>query len=349
MGGITAALIKECTYLDSMQNILELIEHIRAEHKVFRDVKDIGKDIMVTCPFHLDGMEDTPSLGIHKETGKYNCFACGAKGNLVKLISEVTGMEYNSAEQWLEENSDFEINTRGDLLHVELDESNPMEWERTNDDLIRACRYLESRGIKNSLDVASRFHIGGDASWFKIGIRRPNGDVRYIKSRSLHEKRFLNTKGVDKANHLFGLYEAIVAYGAGHELWVCESELDAMAVWSDNTKCAVAFGGALFSDRQLNMILQWLRPRVIIDGFDKDEAGRKAWKEFVSAYMKLDPTVVIQTTHSVDDCKDITDYLVKFGTLDFMKKDRWKYDKNLNRWYKEVPYDKLKEELWLKL
>ena len=76
------------------------IEDILREESI--QYRDKGKDVLIKClnPEHDD---DTPSLFVHKETGKFHCFSCGYKGNLYRhfgiFVSPVKDLVYQVGQQ----------------------------------------------------------------------------------------------------------------------------------------------------------------------------------------------------------------------------------------------------------
>ena len=54
-------------------------------------VKDSGDDIMVQCPYHGNGLERKPSMGIRKSDGIAHCFACHEVHTLPEIVSFVFG------------------------------------------------------------------------------------------------------------------------------------------------------------------------------------------------------------------------------------------------------------------
>lgn len=66
-------------------------------------LKPIGgagkKWLQVCCPFHG---EKNPSLGVHQDTGGFNCLACGAKGgDLIAFHMKLKGIGFMDACQEL--------------------------------------------------------------------------------------------------------------------------------------------------------------------------------------------------------------------------------------------------------
>lgn len=51
--------------------------------------KGTGDKIMAICPFHED---HNPSLSVNNQTGFYNCFGCGAQGDIYTFYAKIHGM-----------------------------------------------------------------------------------------------------------------------------------------------------------------------------------------------------------------------------------------------------------------
>lgn len=225
---------------------------------------------MVTCPFHNGGKERKPSFGIHTEDGTCHCFTCGWKGSIHQLAEELTGEKH-----WVIQHTKYNqnmkrrppIKLRGkhkrylDIRYVQaLTQNNT-----------RAIQYLQSRGIKPH----KLFDIGynKDHDSLVLFIRDLNGNYVYIKERSLTGKRFYNTEDSDKSNYLFGLYECTLV--GAKEVWLCESEIDALTIWFRGGY-AVAIGSATLSEEQVKQLHQ-AGIRCLVDGLDRDIAGRQGW------------------------------------------------------------------------
>ncbi|MCL2330939.1 MAG: DNA primase, partial [Proteobacteria bacterium] len=53
-----------------------------------------GKDFWGCCPFHN---EKTPSFKVNEEMGRYYCFGCGEKGDIISFIMKTQNMQYPEA------------------------------------------------------------------------------------------------------------------------------------------------------------------------------------------------------------------------------------------------------------
>ena len=58
------------------------------------ELKGRGAWRQTTCPFHAD---DHPSLYVNVESGGFNCFACGAKGDLLAFHMRAHGLNFREA------------------------------------------------------------------------------------------------------------------------------------------------------------------------------------------------------------------------------------------------------------
>jgi hypothetical protein len=68
-------------------NIVEVIgEHIA--------LRKAGREFTGLCPFHAD---KTPSFSVSEEKGLFHCFACGAKGDVIRFVQEIEGIGFREA------------------------------------------------------------------------------------------------------------------------------------------------------------------------------------------------------------------------------------------------------------
>jgi hypothetical protein len=77
------------------------IARVRAEHSIVGALARLGigppdrwdgtADYMISCP--CPGHDDsTPSCIIHPRTDRWNCFGCGAHGDVLELVRQVEGV-----------------------------------------------------------------------------------------------------------------------------------------------------------------------------------------------------------------------------------------------------------------
>jgi DNA primase len=59
-----------------------------------------GARFVGRCPFHE---ERTPSFSVNPVEKLYNCFGCGAKGDMITFVQETNGLDFVGALEWLAE------------------------------------------------------------------------------------------------------------------------------------------------------------------------------------------------------------------------------------------------------
>ncbi len=85
------------------------------------DMTDRGSYCIGCCPFHDD---KTPSFVVYKNGGRYTCFGCGEKGDVIDYICKSKGMFFSQAVKYLKIKyaSEKYIKKRPDILHVIIEE-----------------------------------------------------------------------------------------------------------------------------------------------------------------------------------------------------------------------------------
>lgn len=284
-------------YLDGdilFTTVESIVRQLRVEDGVFRDLKKNDNDIMVTCPFHKNGMESKPSMGISRDeverngkkypAGTVHCYSCGYTANLTKLVADVKDIDRLKALRYLLDNysggsgsvRNLEISVDRDekeKVKKVIDKNIAIEYNKNRCSV--SDEYLRRRKI---LDVADDFLIGynEEHNSITVPVFDRQGEVVMIKERSIEGKRFFNTSGSNKAGVIFGLYQCMQGYN-GERVWVCESEIDALTLWSWGEK-AIAIMGSHISSQQIKE-LEKSAVRDLIDGMDRDKAGRNGWRK----------------------------------------------------------------------
>lgn len=276
--------------------------------KRFYKITDTPNNTMVCCPFHKEGQERKPSMGILKSDGTCHCFSCGWVGSLQEMVSNCFG--YNDfgkyGEKWLLKNFlAMEIENRKD---IELDyerarkNSNCGSSNNPNSKLHYVCEeeldtyryyhpYWKKRGITDER-LIELFDLGYDkeSRCITFPVRDVQGKTLFVARRSVDTKYFNYPSGAEKP--LYGLYEIWLGYcwtgtewdGEKQQLYysrilfpteviVCESMLDALTCWQYG-KPAVALNG-LGTNEQFKQLRE-MPCRKFIIATDNDEAGMKA-------------------------------------------------------------------------
>lgn len=247
---------------------------------IFKDIKESGNDLMVTCPFHKGGQERKPSFGINKSTMEAHCFTCGYSGNLYDVISRIFGYDDRGqyGKSWLSKN----------FVSITVEERKPIELNLTRKRIKNEVKtnyvteeeldryrythpYMYKRGLTDEL--ISKFDIGYDAATACITfpVRDIRGNCVFLARRSVNYKYFNYPSGNTKG--LYGIFELYQIKRFPSKIYVCESMLDALTLWSHNVyACALNGLGTSLQFKQLRD----MPCRHFVLATDNDKAGMQA-------------------------------------------------------------------------
>lgn len=303
---------------------------------LLRDMNNTGSDLMITCPFHKGGKESKPSCGVllkeksfrgkTYEAGTVHCYTCGYTADLPQFVADVLGLENSLAGyKWLvgkynystQEREPLELNLyRGqEQKSSYMDED---EVERFYKELLKsheACEYLHRRGLANWIPDAYRLGYDPTDKTVLFPVRDMQGRVVFYKGRSIAGKHFYNAKDVDKSALVFGLYELCNGHfssgvpNAESEIWITESEIDALSLISYG-KLAVAIMGSHISEDQCRELEKTPFRRFVL-ALDNDDAGRKGASQIKRLLIPKGFRFTNLRWHT--DLKDINDLVKNYG------------------------------------
>lgn len=281
------------------QSVLDMLKFDLAQHGVdrFHIFRNNGENIQTNCPFHKGGQERKPSFGINGEKDKCHCFACGWSGSIEEMISEIFGYmdDGKFGKRWLIKRfNTVEIETRKNIMEGFNGRNikNDILGSRSSfnicdkisnnsdtfisDEELDKYRYIHPYMYERKMDdrVIEIFDVGYDkeTECITFPIRDKNGNCLFIARRSVNTKFFSYPQGVEKP--LYGLYELYQLDEFPKEIYICESMIDAITIWTHCDKYAVALNG-LGNDLQFSQ-LNNMPNRTFILATDNDSAGIKA-------------------------------------------------------------------------
>lgn len=285
--------IWETPILAEIEDIMHKLKADLAKDQVslLKHIKPTGDNVMITCPFHADGNERHPSMGVSKvdvrrgkkliPAGTCHCFTCDTTLDLPEMISEVFGRKDKGMTGFLWLKSNF--------YSLDVEDKRVLEFKIPNqfvelelheailDDELEKYRfthpYMYKRGLTDK--VIDYFDIGFDVERQSLTfpVRDKFGDVLFIQRRSVQGKQFLNDETKLKGETLFGLHEVYKNLDWIKEVLVVESPIDALYSWV-HRRPAVAQMQAVPTPSQIEL-LNKLPVTRIISGHDNDDAGRK--------------------------------------------------------------------------
>ena len=279
------------------QSVLDMLKFDLAQHGVdrFHQFRHNGENVQTSCPFHKNGQERKPSFGVNGEIDRCHCFSCSWSGTIEEMISELYGYqdEGKFGKRWLIKRfNTVEIETRPNIMdgfsarnnrlndrninRLDNLNNNPVDNTYISDEELDKYRYIHPYMYERKMDdrVIEIFDVGYDkeTECLTFPIRDKNGNCLFIARRSVKTKFFSYPQGVEKP--VYGLYELYQLDEFPKEIYICESMIDAITIWTHHNKYAIALNG-LGNDLQFSQ-LNSMPNRTFILATDNDSSGTKA-------------------------------------------------------------------------
>ena len=303
-------IVKNRRITTPIETILKQIKSELTNGKLsYIDSKSSGW-IRITCPFHSSGLEKNPSAGIYNgddpklEKGFFHCFTCNENGPLYHFVGECFDRDDNFGKQWLidrfggERVEDEDIH----LPYISLNkkENNAFLNESLLDNFQSWHPYMNKR--KLTQDVCNRFKVKYDPKEECIifPVWDENSNLVMLTKRSVNSKMFYIDKDKEKPIYLLNF----IKQENIKEVCVCESQINALTLWSWNIP-AIATFGCNITKHQFD-ILNKSEVEHYYLCFDGDEAGKKGIEKFLN-YIRKDVLVDIIYLPKGKDVNDLTE------------------------------------------
>jgi DNA primase len=267
-----------------------------------------GDEFVCCSPFRE---EQHPSFSINLETGLWIDFGSQdeywKKGSFIKLLAFLENISYEEAEEMLLDAYGIHFDDEEELvlnINIQELEAKPKEFtrEELKPYLFRNKQYLLKRGI--SEEIMKKFVVGYDKEKQAVAFfwrDNKTGKVVTVKFRSTKGKQFYYIDGGQPVkNHIFGLYE--VKQGGYKEVFIVESEIDALYLWSIGVP-AIALGGSNLSEAQRRLLLLSGIETMVL-AVDNDKAGYKIKQQLIkelSGYLNIKELYIPPYAKDVND------------------------------------------------
>lgn len=256
-----------------------------------------GNNVLACCPFHKDSNPSFSMVMEGDKRGLYNCFACGAKGNLFTFLKKLSG------------------GSVGEVMS--LIGGGTGEKSRTSCTLSSFCMQK-----KFDADVVSRFELsegrdGAGNSCVIFPYYDARGNVAYKKRRFAGSPKF-DIVGKTGCAYPYRAKDLLVAPKG--ELFICEGETDTISLAACGFQ-AVGVGGAKGVKScwpQMPDLGSLDKVRICIDD---DESGLMFASEVLSCLMRTRFKGLVDLIWPSDynddglKIKDISDLYVKLGFM----------------------------------
>lgn len=240
----------------------------------FHNVRLRGNKIQACSPFRH---ERHPSFAVNVENGLW--IDSGAseeserKGNFISLLSFLREETYEETSNYLLEKYSTLLNNTDELelkINLCVNEHNDFNSDTFMNKTYPLSKYLESRGV--NFDIQNTFSVKQIDNAVAMPWHDKNGNIINIKYRDINNKKFWYEKNGDLiSNHVYGLW--LVVANKINKVWVVESEIDCLYLWSLNIP-AIAFGHGAITDKQKVLILNSCIETIIV-ATDNDTVGHR--------------------------------------------------------------------------
>ena len=254
-----------------------------------------GDNWQMDCPFCDDGRK---RLGIHKLTGKWNCFHCGLKGGTINSFQKrLEGSDYQKVDldKTLSEKKPIEIpQNKAHKCHEKL----------TRKDRQALSFLRKERGF--NLKAINHFILG---SFKKKGYEYvsipffENNKLVNVKYRAIDfkDKRFKWRRIQGGKSSLFN--DEVIDNLSYERIFICEAELDCISLWNAGIKnvISVTTGAKAFKAEWYDRLKRFKKIYLV---FDNDEAGQDGANKMAKR-LGLDRTFNVVLPKGI---KDVNEY-----------------------------------------
>ena len=195
----------------------------------YTKLKKSGSSWTGLCPFHND---KNPSFSVSEEKGLYNCFSCGASGDIFKFIQEKQNLEFSEALIYLAEKHNIELTykksnstEKSDYRILEDLNAWVVKIFKDTDYGKRFRNYMEKRGFETEWCVDQ-----GIRAWLTQG----GLFKEYIKKKKIDKKIFIDL-GVIKKSDPEKKYQNDWEYFAERVSFPIRDSLGRIRGWSART------------------------------------------------------------------------------------------------------------------
>jgi DNA primase catalytic core len=282
------------------------IEKLKARYDL---VEEVSKTVKLTkrgnewfglCPFHS---EDTPSFKVNGATGKFHCFGCGKKGDVIDWLRDIEGKDLLAGN-----NDDSHSNMLNDALelYTKMLLAGGAQYKYINDrkipdhivdkfqlgyapnrwDFIATSlgrRYSQEELVKEGLCV-KRNNGSGVFDAFRNRIVFPvftgRGILAGFSCRTIagdDPAKYLNSKKTSlykKDELLYGLHLAKNAIVATKTAIIVEGNFDVLSMHAKGKVNTVSPCGTALTEKHIKQLAKITNSITIL--YDGDEAGKNA-------------------------------------------------------------------------
>jgi DNA primase len=257
-------------------------------------------------------------MSVNLDSGLWQCFKTGNKGNFIQIYAYLEGMTYNQAESEIlfkELDGNFTKNLEPKkpvqqpaadldlaLTSVTLD-----DHDSENPLVLKAWTFLYERKLFNLETGESKYYVStrGRYAGRLIIPFEEDGEIFYFQARSLSDQtpKYLNpAEGWPKSSHVLYPFDM-----ERDHVVVCEGPLDAISLQLKGINATCTMGSSV-SEIQVEALKEF-EGKIII-GYDNDDAGKRGVNKF-DYLRRIKRMADLHICHPPSEVKDWNDALMR--------------------------------------
>lgn len=216
---------------------------------------------VLKCPLgtHAD---ENPSFLFYTDSKRFECRACGEKGDAIELTIRALDCKRFEAVLWLAK--EFKVKIAPNISSVEI-----YKWQENLKTATKYERILARKGITR--ETADKFKLGFDGERITIPIEDASGTFinvrRYNPFSTKSDDKYLNLKGAFSTKNLFPISQV-----RSKKLIFAEGEFKALALIQRGFNAITSSGGATHWNNEWNGYFKGVDVYFV---YDVDRAGRR--------------------------------------------------------------------------
>lgn len=273
-------------------------------------------------------------MSINLESGLWQCFKTGNKGNFIQIYAFIESMSYNKAEaeilfkEFEAGYSERNLAPVYELPQVEKDELHLVpvtvhDYESEDRLVLNAWTFLYERKLFNLETEDSKYYVSTEGRYAGRLIIpfEEEGDLFYFQARTLYDEqpKYLNpSEGWPKSSHILYPFDM-----EADSVVVCEGPLDAISLQIKGVNATCTLGCSV-SEHQVEALKEF-EGKIII-GYDNDDAGKRGINKF-DYLRRLKRMADLYICHPPSEFKDWNDALLQDTDLrGFVERSTKRYD-----------------------
>lgn len=236
-------------------------------------VSDTDEVWMALCPFH--GNLNTPAFAVNKTNGTFFCFndSCGASGNMLSLVVNVTKKSIFGAERIIARGRANGIVDLNQVLKKAMEDEPMPTMPQSTIDVMKglfwksqqAREYMAGRGFTDETMLHYEIGYSNKQRSIAVPMHDAMGNPVGVVGRSIVNKRFHNSKKLPRKETLWNLHRA----KREPRVVITEATFDAMRVWQATGIEAVACLGSSFSEYHATQLKKYFTQVIIMTDDDQ--------------------------------------------------------------------------------